>query len=142
VICAFETGFLDDAPELEDPVRAFKAISQDTQECEWQIKLKTGEKTDAVAILRYYIEAIERMQEDTGEVFVFITPRFTLFRPSVTVRFATLFLCTNTSFFSAVPASFVAIKAYISDALSYARRYGRRKQMGRDRAESFKEVDR
>lgn len=67
VICAFETGFLDDAPELEDPVRAFKAISQDTQECEWQIKLKTGEKTDAVAILRYYIEAIERMQEDTGE---------------------------------------------------------------------------
>lgn len=66
VISAFETGFLDDAPEIEDPVEAFKEIAVDTQDCEWKIMLKTGEMTDAVAILRYYIEAIERMQEDTG----------------------------------------------------------------------------
>jgi len=67
VIRAFETGFLDAAPEIEDPVRTFKEISVDTQDCEWKIKLKSGEMTDAVAILRFYIEAIERMQTETGE---------------------------------------------------------------------------
>jgi len=67
VICAFESGFLDDAPEIDDPVRAFKKISADTQECEWKIKLKNGEMTDAVSILRFYLEGIEKMYEEKGE---------------------------------------------------------------------------
>ncbi len=67
VICAFESGFLDDAPEIEDPVRAFKEISLDTQECEWKIKLKSGRRTDAVSILLFYLEAIEKMYEEMGE---------------------------------------------------------------------------
>jgi len=64
VICAFELGFLDDAPEIEDPVRTIKEISLDTQECEWKIKLKNGGKTDAVSILLFYLEAIEKMYEE------------------------------------------------------------------------------
>jgi len=67
VICAFEAGYLNNAPDIEDPVNAFKRISVDTQECEWKVRLKSGEMTDAVAILRYYIEAIENMQEDSVE---------------------------------------------------------------------------
>ncbi|RZN39407.1 MAG: hypothetical protein EFT35_03795, partial [Methanophagales archaeon ANME-1-THS] len=67
VIRAFELGFLHDAPELEDPVDAFKTISQDTQECDWQIEVKGGEVTDAVAILQFYLAAIERMQEREGD---------------------------------------------------------------------------
>ena len=67
VICAFESGYLDDAPEIEDPVSAFKKISADTQECEWKIKLKNGERTDAVSILLFYFEAIEKMYEKMGE---------------------------------------------------------------------------
>jgi proteasome accessory factor A len=67
VVRAFELGFLHDAPELEDPVDAFKTISQDTQECDWQIQMKSGEITDAVAILQFYLAAIERMQESEGE---------------------------------------------------------------------------
>jgi len=67
VICAFELGYLDDAPEIEDPVRTFKKISTDTQECEWKIKLKNGESTDAVSILLFYFEAIEKMHEEMGE---------------------------------------------------------------------------
>ena len=63
VISAFEAGFLDDAPVLEDPVRTFKEISADTQECEWRVRLKGGERTDAVAVLRFYLEKIEEMQE-------------------------------------------------------------------------------
>ncbi len=53
-------------------------------------------------------------------VLVFILARLPFSTPSVVVRFATLFLCTKTSFFNAKLASFEAIKAYISDALSYA----------------------
>lgn len=67
VIRAFELGFLDDAPELEDPVSAFKKLSRDTQECEWTVNLKTGKTTDAVAILRFYLNAIEQMQDSEGE---------------------------------------------------------------------------
>jgi len=67
VICAFESGYLDDAPEIEDPVSAFKKISMDTQECEWKIKLKNGESTDAVSILLFYFDAIEKMYEEMGE---------------------------------------------------------------------------
>ncbi len=67
VICAFELGFLDNAPEIDDPVRAFKKISWDTQECEWKIKLKNGETTDAVSILQFYLDAIERMQGELGK---------------------------------------------------------------------------
>jgi hypothetical protein len=63
VIRAFECGFLNDAPELENPVSAFKKLSLDTQECEWQVKLKNGETTDAVAILRFYLDAIEQMHD-------------------------------------------------------------------------------
>ena len=67
VICAFELGFLDDAPEIEDPVGAFKKISMDTQECEWKVKLKNGETTDAVSILHFYLDAIEKMYEVMGK---------------------------------------------------------------------------
>ncbi len=67
VIRAFELGFLDDAPEIDDPVSAFKKLSLDTQECEWTVKLKNGETTDAVSILRFYLDAIEKMQEHEGE---------------------------------------------------------------------------
>ncbi len=66
VVCAFEAGLLDDAPEIEDPVGAFKRISMDTQECEWKIKLKTGEVTDAVSILKFYLEAMERVSTEHG----------------------------------------------------------------------------
>lgn len=66
VIRAFESGFLDNAPEIEDPVGAFKKLSQDTQECEWMVSLKNGERTDAVAILQFYLDAIEKMQKYEG----------------------------------------------------------------------------
>ncbi len=63
VIRAFEQGFLAGAPELEDPVRAFKELAEDTKSCEWRLTLKTGERTDAIAILQFYLEAVERLQE-------------------------------------------------------------------------------
>ncbi|MBE0516793.1 MAG: proteasome accessory factor PafA2 family protein [Methanophagales archaeon] len=66
VVRAFELGFLHGAPELEDPVSAFKKLSRDTQECNWEIQLKNGERTDAVAILQFYLAAIEEMQESEG----------------------------------------------------------------------------
>jgi proteasome accessory factor A len=69
VIRAFELGFLNDAPEIDDSVSAFKKLSLDTQECEWTVKLKNGERTDAVSILRFYLDAIEKMQDnECGEV--------------------------------------------------------------------------
>jgi len=61
VIRAFELGYLDDAPEIEDPVGTFKRISADTQDCDWRINLKNGEKTDAVGILWFYLSKIEEM---------------------------------------------------------------------------------
>ena len=66
VVRAFELGFLHDAPELDDPVSAFKKISHDIQECDWEIQLKNGERTDAVSILQFYLAAIEEMQEYEG----------------------------------------------------------------------------
>ncbi len=63
VIRAFEQGFLAGAPELEDPVSTFKRLARDTKSCEWRIKLKSGERTDAVAILQFYLDAVERLQE-------------------------------------------------------------------------------
>ncbi|MDI6885383.1 MAG: proteasome accessory factor PafA2 family protein [archaeon] len=66
VVRAFELGYLHDAPELEDPVSAFKKIARDTQECDWEIQLKNGERTDAVSILQFYLAAIEKMQESEG----------------------------------------------------------------------------
>ncbi|MHC1635007.1 MAG: proteasome accessory factor PafA2 family protein [Candidatus Methanospirareceae archaeon] len=67
VIRAFELGLLDDIPEIEDPVRAFKELSLDTEACNWEIKLKNGEKTEAVSILWLYFERIEKMYEEMGE---------------------------------------------------------------------------
>ena len=67
VVRAFELGFLHGAPELDDPVSAFKKISRDTQECDWEIQLKNGERTDAVSILQFYLAAIEKMQDIEGE---------------------------------------------------------------------------
>lgn len=67
VIRAFELGFLDDAPEIEDPVNAFKKISLDTMDCKWKLKLKNGERTDAVSILWFYFERIEKMYEEMEE---------------------------------------------------------------------------
>lgn len=67
VLRAFELGFLQNAPELEDPVDAFKKLTQDTQDCNWQLHLKNGELTDAVAILQFYLAAIEKMEESEGE---------------------------------------------------------------------------
>ncbi|MGC9444550.1 MAG: proteasome accessory factor PafA2 family protein [Candidatus Methanospirareceae archaeon] len=63
VIRAFEQGFLIGAPELEDPVSTFKQLALDTKSCEWRITLKNGERTDAVAILQFYLDAVERLQE-------------------------------------------------------------------------------
>jgi hypothetical protein len=67
VVRAFELGFLHGAPELDDPVSAFKKIAWDTQECDWELQLKNGERTDAVSILQFYLAAIEKMQEIEGE---------------------------------------------------------------------------
>jgi len=67
VMRAFESGFLDDAPVIEDPVSAFKKLSKDTQDCEWPVKLHNGERTDAVAILQFYLDAFEKMRESEGE---------------------------------------------------------------------------
>ncbi len=66
LICAFEAGLLDNAPVIEDPVRAFKELSMDTRECEWKIKLKNGEVTDAVSILNFYLDAMERLNSEHG----------------------------------------------------------------------------
>jgi len=63
VIRAFESGFLDAAPAIEEPVSAFKKLSLNTQDCNWTVNLKNGEKTDAVAILRFYLDAIEQMHD-------------------------------------------------------------------------------
>jgi proteasome accessory factor A len=67
VIRAFELGFLDDIPEIEDPVKTFKKLSLDTQECNWEITLKNGERTDAVSILYFYLQGIEKMNEEPCE---------------------------------------------------------------------------
>ncbi len=66
VICAFEAGLLDDAPVIDEPVRTFRRLSMDTQECEWKIRLKSGEVTDAVSILKFYLEAMERVNSEHG----------------------------------------------------------------------------
>ncbi|HDS46010.1 MAG TPA: hypothetical protein ENN68_08000 [Methanomicrobia archaeon] len=63
VIRAFEQGFLTGAPELEDPVSTFKQLARDTTSCEWRITLKSGERTDAVAVLQFYLDAVERLQD-------------------------------------------------------------------------------
>ncbi|RLG39099.1 MAG: hypothetical protein DRN91_00690 [Candidatus Alkanophagales archaeon] len=67
VMRAFELGLLDDAPQLEDPVAAIKKISVDTQSCEWKLRLENGETTDAVEILDFYLERVERMYEEGEE---------------------------------------------------------------------------
>lgn len=67
VIRAFESGFLAEAPELDDPVGTFKRLAQDTQDCTWRVCLKSGERTDAVAILQYYVAAIEQLRDAAGE---------------------------------------------------------------------------
>ena len=66
VMCAFELGFLHDAPEIEDPVDAFRKLSQDVEDCDWQLHLKNGETTDGAAILQYYLAAIEKMRDSEG----------------------------------------------------------------------------
>jgi hypothetical protein len=66
VIRAFELGFLTAAPVIEDPVSAFKKLSLDIQDCKWQVKLSNGERTDAIAILQFYLDALEKMQESEG----------------------------------------------------------------------------
>ena len=67
IMRAFELGLLDDAPQLEDPVAAIKKISADTQSCEWKLRLENGETTDAVEILNFYLERVERMYEEGEE---------------------------------------------------------------------------
>jgi hypothetical protein len=67
VTSAFELGLLDDAPVIDDPVKAFRELSLDTQECAWKIKLRNGETTDAVSILRFYLNAIEDIYENQSE---------------------------------------------------------------------------
>jgi hypothetical protein len=66
VIRAFELGFLTAAPVIEDPVSAFKKLSLDIQDCKWQVKLSNGERPDAIAILQFYLDALEKMQESEG----------------------------------------------------------------------------
>jgi len=67
IMRAFELGLLDDAPQLEDPVAAIKQISVDTQSCKWKLRLENGETTDAVEILNFYLERVERMYEEGEE---------------------------------------------------------------------------
>jgi hypothetical protein len=52
---------------IDDPVKAFRELSLDTQECAWKIKLRNGETTDAVSILRFYLNAIEDIYENQSE---------------------------------------------------------------------------
>lgn len=62
VIAAFEKGYLQDAPILQDPLRDLKHISIDLG-FEWRVKLIDGQTVDAVKdiLIGYYLKKIETM---------------------------------------------------------------------------------
>lgn len=63
VLMAYEKGFLTKAPKIADPVDAIKAISVDTEDCNWGVSLEDGRRVDAITeILEgFYLAGIEEM---------------------------------------------------------------------------------
>lgn len=65
VMTAYERGYLEDAPQLADPVSAMKSMTLDIESCEWKVELEDGRKVDAVDdIMAYYLSKVEEMLEE------------------------------------------------------------------------------
>ncbi len=62
VIAAFERGYLQDAPKIQDPLRELVRISMDTG-LNWKVNLLNGQVVDAVEdiLIGYYLKRIETM---------------------------------------------------------------------------------
>ncbi len=67
---AYERGYLKDPPQLADPVLSIRAMTLDTEECNWKLELEDGSKVDAIDdVMVYYLGKIEEMldEEDVTE---------------------------------------------------------------------------
>lgn len=70
VMTAYERGYLKDPPQLADPVSSIRAMTLDTEECNWKLELEDGSKVDAIDdVMVYYLGKIEEMldEEDITE---------------------------------------------------------------------------
>jgi proteasome accessory factor A len=66
VMMAYEGGFLNKPPKLEDPIRAIKKISVDIEECKWNVILEGNKKVDALSEIMegFYLAGIEEMMDE------------------------------------------------------------------------------
>ncbi|RLE52581.1 MAG: hypothetical protein DRJ33_03370 [Candidatus Methanomethylicota archaeon] len=62
-LTAFERGYFTDAPEIANPIAAFKSLASDVNEMKWKIELKDGRNVDAVddILIGYYLAKVEEM---------------------------------------------------------------------------------
>ncbi|MCW4049747.1 MAG: proteasome accessory factor PafA2 family protein [Candidatus Bathyarchaeota archaeon] len=63
VMTAYEKGYYQDAPKLDDPVASMKEMTTDTEALNWKLTLADGTRVDAVAdILEgFYLAGVEEM---------------------------------------------------------------------------------
>ncbi len=62
VMTAYEKGYYSDAPQLADPVTSMRALTLDTEECNWKLELEDGNKVDAIEdVMAYYLGKVEEM---------------------------------------------------------------------------------
>ena len=68
VMLAYEGGFLEDPPELADPLASIKKISMDFGSCDWKVALKDGRTVDALEEIMegFYLAGIEEMLDEGG----------------------------------------------------------------------------
>ena len=65
VMTAYEKGYYKDSPQLADPVSSMRALTLDTEECNWKLELQDGSKVDAIEdIMAYYLGKVEEMLEE------------------------------------------------------------------------------
>ena len=71
VMTAYERGYLRNPPRLADPVSAMRAMTLETEECNWRLELEDGSKVDAIGdvMIGHYLAGIETMldQEESTE---------------------------------------------------------------------------
>jgi len=66
VMTAYERDYLKNPPRLADPVKAMRAITLDTEECNWKLELENGSRVDAIGdvMIGHYRAGIENMLEN------------------------------------------------------------------------------
>lgn len=66
VLMAYDKGFLTNVPKIADPVDAIKAISADTEECNWRVSLEDGRRVDVITevLEGFYLAGIEEMMDE------------------------------------------------------------------------------